>query len=563
MSQGHHDEKPRVKKEPVHKEPEHITVIGVTNYRNKPMKFGIKIDDRRRHVYIIGKTGGGKTTLMENMMVSDILGGNGVGVIDPHGDFAEKLLAMVPADRIDDVVYFNPADVENPIGFNPLEKVTNEHRHLVAAGLMGVFKKIWIDAWSARMEYILNNTILALLENPGSTLLDIMRMFSDAAYRKEVVSNLTDPVIKSFWVNEFAKYEQKFATEATAAIQNKVGQFVSNPLIRNIIGQSKSTINMREVMDGRKIFIANLSKGRVGEDNTALLGAMLITKMQLAAMSRVDTPEKERKDFFLYIDEFQNFSTESFANILSEARKYRLSVTLAHQYIGQLVNQGNTVVRDAIFGNVGTIITFRVGAEDAEFLEKEFTPELTADNLVSIGKHSVYIKLMIDGLVSRPFSASTLPPYPTPEITFTDVIIENNRRKFGHSKELIEKKINDSFKPPEPKPRPARQEQPLNILRNAPPGGRSGERHGGQFRHGGDSSRGHGQGGQSGERRRTDHRPQPGALKEILNRSLEQKPEPRQSDNVKEPPGAISAYEAPKQGNADQAEPGEENGLRG
>lgn len=563
MSQGHHDEKPRVKKEPVHKEPEHITVIGVTNYRNKPMKFGIKIDDRRRHVYIIGKTGGGKTTLMENMMVSDILGGNGVGVIDPHGDFAEKLLAMVPADRIDDVVYFNPADVENPIGFNPLEKVTNEHRHLVAAGLMGVFKKIWIDAWSARMEYILNNTILALLENPGSTLLDIMRMFSDAAYRKEVVSNLTDPVIKSFWVNEFAKYEQKFATEATAAIQNKVGQFVSNPLIRNIIGQSKSTINMREVMDGRKIFIANLSKGRVGEDNTALLGAMLITKMQLAAMSRVDTPEKERKDFFLYIDEFQNFFTESFANILSEARKYRLSMTLAHQYIGQLVNQGNTVVRDAIFGNVGTIITFRVGAEDAEFLEKEFTPELTADNLVSIGKHSVYIKLMIDGLVSRPFSASTLPPYPTPEITFTDVIIENNRRKFGHSKELIEKKINDSFKPPEPKPRPARQEQPLNILRNAPPGGRSGERHGGQFRHAGDSSRGHGQGGQSGERRRTDHRPQPGALKEILNRSLEQKPEPRQSDNVKEPPGAISAYEAPKQGNADQAEPGEGNGPRG
>src|SRR5271170_7974409 len=354
-----------------------VTPIGFYNFRgNKERKFGIKVDDRRRHIYVAGKTGVGKSTLLENMAIADIRSGKGIAIIDPHGELAEKLLDFIPEERLDDVIYFDPSDMEHPFAFNPMEQVGTEFRHLVASGIMSVFKKIWIDAWSARMEYILNNTLLALLEFPNSTLLGILRMFAEPEYRKRIVSNLKDPVIKAFWQNEFARYSQKLETEALAAIQNKVGQFVSNPLIRNILGQSRSTINMRDIMDSGKIFIANLSKGRMGEDNSALLGAMIITRMQLAAMSRVDISEEKRRDFFLYVDEFQNFATASFANILSEARKYHLIITLAHQYIGQLVsNDGNTKVRDAVFGNVGTIITFRVGAADGEFLEKEFMPE--------------------------------------------------------------------------------------------------------------------------------------------------------------------------------------------
>ena len=452
---------------------EEVTLLGLTSFRNKKVKFGIKKDDRRRHAYIIGKTGGGKSTMMENMIINDILAGRGVGLIDPHGDFAEKLLDYIPEERVDDVVYFNPSDTEYPVGFNPLEKVTNEHRHLVSASMMGVFKKIWIDAWSARMEYILGNTILALLEYPGATLLGIMRMLSDKKYRAKIVSELTDPVIKSFWTNEFARYSEKFETEATAAIQNKVGQFISNPLVRNIIGQSRSAMNMRRIMDEKKIFIANLSKGRIGEDNSALLGAMLITKMQLGAMSRVDIPEKEREDFYLYIDEFQNFSTESFAGILSEARKYRLCLILAHQYIAQLGgSSGSTTVRDAIFGNVGTLITFRVGAEDAEFLEKEFTPYLTASDLVGLSKYNVYLKLMVDGLVSAPFSAETIPPNPMPEVSFAKEIIDNNRSRYATPRNVVSERIDEDFMGSSEQIQTKierRGEQSLNILRSQPP----------------------------------------------------------------------------------------------
>ena len=313
-----------------------ITFLGLTTFRNQRKKFGIKTDDRRRHIYIVGKTGMGKTALLENMAIQDIQAGRGVGFIDPHGEAAEKLLDFIPKTRINDVVYFNPADIDYPISFNVMERVGLEHRHLVTSGLMGVFKKIWPDVWSARMEYILNNSILALLEYPNSTLLGVNRMLAEPEYRKKVVDRVTDPVVKSFWVNEFARYAQRYEVEATAAIQNKVGQFISNPLIRNIIGQVSSKIDMRAIMDGGKILIANLSKGRIGEDNSRLLGALLITKLQLAAMSRVDIPEEERRDFYLYVDEFQNFATGSFVDILSEARKYRLSLTLANQYISQL-----------------------------------------------------------------------------------------------------------------------------------------------------------------------------------------------------------------------------------
>ncbi len=446
-----------------------LTVIGQTTAHNKNVVFGIKKVDRRQHVYVIGKTGSGKTTLMENMVVNDILAGRGVGVIDPHGEFAERILKFVPPERVEDVVYFNPADVEHPIGFNPLERVGEEYHHLVASGLMGVFKKIWIDAWSARMEYILNNTLLSLLEYPGSTLLGVMRILTDKVYRNEVVSHLSDPVVKNFWINEFSRYTQRFETEATAAILNKVGQFVSNPIIRRIIGQPHSTIDLRKIMDEKKIFIANLSKGRVGEDNSELLGAMLVTKMQLAAMSRIDIPEAERQDFYLYIDEFQNFSTESFANILSEARKYRLNLTLAHQYIAQLVTGQVSTVRDAVFGNVGTMIVFRVGADDARFLEREFTPTFTEADLVNLSKYHIYIKLLIDGTASKPFSAQTLPPPKFPEKSMSEEIVEMSRTRYGSPKEAVDKKIDEELRASKGEvsdKAERRSEQPLEILKS-------------------------------------------------------------------------------------------------
>ncbi|MEK7565230.1 MAG: type IV secretion system DNA-binding domain-containing protein [Patescibacteria group bacterium] len=424
-----------------------ITLFAETNFRNEKRRFGIKKDDRRRHTYIIGKTGMGKTTMLENMIISDIIHGKGLGFIDPHGDSADKILEFVPPERINDVIYFDPSDLDMPIAFNAIENVEAEKKHLVASGLMGVFKKIWPDVWSARMEYILNNTILALLDYPGATILGIMRMLSNKEYRKQVVDQIKDPMVKSFWVDEFAKYTDRFAAEATPAIQNKVGQFLSAAVIRNIVGQVNSAIDMRKVMDEGKILIMNLSKGKIGEDNSKLLGGLLVTKLQLAAMSRVDIPEEERRDFFLYVDEFQNFATESFGNILSEARKYRLALILANQYIAQLVQSvggsKSTAVRDAIFGNVGTLISFRVGAEDAEYLEKEFAPEFVATDIVNLAKYNVYLKLMIDGASSRAFSATTLAPYPKPAVSNRDEIIKHSRETYGTPREDVENEIAD------------------------------------------------------------------------------------------------------------------------
>jgi hypothetical protein len=417
-----------------------ITFFAKTNFRNREVAFGIREDDRRKHMYIIGKTGMGKTTLIENMVIQDIQNGNGVAFVDPHGDSAEKVLNYVPANRINDVIYLNPADLEFPIAFNPLESVDPKYKHLVASGLMGVFTKIWAGVWSARMEYILSNTILALLDSPGNTLLGIARMLVNKTYRKKIVDNVRDPVVKAFWTDEFANYNEKFRTEAIAPIQNKVGQFLSSSVIRNIVGQTKSTIDLRDIMDNKKIFILNLSKGRIGEDSSALLGAMIITKLQLAAMSRVDIPEEERKDFYLYVDEFQNFATESFANILSEARKYRLNLIVAHQYINQLISNKSTVVRDAIFGNVGTIVAFRIGADDAEFLEKEFTPTYTETDLVNLTKFHVYLKLMINGIASTPFSANTLPPIGQPTDSM-EKVIKVSRERYGTPKNVVEQKI--------------------------------------------------------------------------------------------------------------------------
>ncbi|MEK7607013.1 MAG: type IV secretion system DNA-binding domain-containing protein [Patescibacteria group bacterium] len=413
-----------------------VVLFAETNFRNQKRRFGVKTDDRRRHFYCIGKTGMGKSTLLENMIIADIKAGHGVCVVDPHGDLAEKILEYIPSNRVNDVIYFNPADMDFPIGFNVLESVDTSHKHLIASGLMGVFKKIWPDVWSARMEYILNNAILALIEYPGSTLLGINRLLTDKEYRKRVLGKVNDPVVKKFWLGEYANYTEKFQNEAIAPIQNKVGQFLSTSIIRNIVAQVKSTINMREIMDTGKIFIVNLSKGRIGEDNSRLLGGILITRLQLAAMERVDIPEKERRDFYLYVDEFQNFATESFANILSEARKYRLNLIMAHQYIEQL----DETVRAAVFGNVGTLVVFRVGAADSLFLVNEFAPHCTEEDLVNLTKFDIYLKLMIDGVASRPFSATTLSPLTEPTGQ-KDKIIRVSREHYAEPRETVEKKV--------------------------------------------------------------------------------------------------------------------------
>lgn len=418
-----------------------ITVFAKTNFRNREVPFGIKTDDRRRHMYLIGKTGMGKTTVMENMAIQDIRNGHGLAFLDPHGDSIQRILDCVPANRINDVVYFNPADLENPIAFNILEAVESKYKHLVASGLMGVFTKIWANVWSARMEYILNNTVLALLESPGNTLLGITRMYVDKKYRKRIVDNIKDPVVKAFWIDEYANYNEKYRTEAIAPIQNKVGQFLSSAIVRNIVGQPKSTIDLREIMDKKKILIMDLSKGRVGENNSALLGSMLVTKLQLAAMSRTDIPEHERSDFYLYVDEFQNFATDSFATILSEARKYRLDLIVGHQYIAQLENEKSTKVRDAIFGNVGTMVVFRIGAADAEFLETEFAPIFMPVDLVNLPKYHVILRLMINGVASDPFSAVTVPPSPDYFTGNAEKVMKVSRERYANPVAEVEERI--------------------------------------------------------------------------------------------------------------------------
>lgn len=421
-----------------------LTYLGLASFRNKNQIFGIKRKDRRQHVYVLGKSGTGKSVLLSNMIIQNINNGEGVCVVDPHGELVEGVLGAIPPHRIKDVVYFNPADTDFHLGLNVLELIDPQYKHLVASGLMGIFTKIWANVWSARMEYILNNAILALLETPGSTLLGVTRMLVDKPYRKTIVDNLKDPIIKGFWVNEYETWQDKFRNEAITPIQNKVGQFLSSSIVRNVVGQAKSTINLFDIMNEGKIFLVNVSKGRIGEDNSALLGGMIITKLQLAAMERVRIPEDDRKDFYLYVDEFQNFVTDSFASILSEARKYRLNLTVAHQYTAQLVTGNGSAVRDAVFGNVGTMIIFRVGADDADFLEKEFEPEFMAQDIVNLPNYRVYLKLMIDGVTSRPFSARTLPPIVAhSDKAIEEEVIKSSRALYARSKEVVEAEINE------------------------------------------------------------------------------------------------------------------------
>jgi Type IV secretion-system coupling protein DNA-binding domain len=416
-----------------------LTIVGASNFRGGRQTFGIKTVDRRRHIYIIGKTGMGKSVLLENMIFSDVRSGRGLAVVDPHGDLADSVIDFVPASRTNDVVILDPSDISHPFAFNMLESGNNPDRqNLIASGLLGVFKKMYSDSWGPRLEHILRNCLLALAATPNTSMLGIMRILVDEDYRRRIVSKLENPMVRSFWVDEFGKMQDKMRTEAISPIQNKVGQFLSSPMVRNIVGQVKSTVNIRFMMDTGKIIIVNLSKGKIGEDNSSLLGSMLITKFQLDAMSRADIPEKDRKDFYLYVDEFQNFATDAFATILSEARKYKLNLTMANQYIAQMPEE----VRDAVFGNVGSILTFQVGFDDAEYFSNQFSEEVLPNDIVSLPKYNAYTKLMIDGMPSKTFSLATFPP---PKLEFEEgrreKIVRLSHERYCTPREVVEDKI--------------------------------------------------------------------------------------------------------------------------
>ncbi len=382
-----------------------INFFARTEFKNKMVNFGIRKEDRRRHMYIIGKTGTGKTTLIANMAINDMRNGEGLAVVDPHGDLSEILLDFVPSFRLNDVCFLDPSDRFHPFYLNPLEVRDPHYRELVASGIVAIFYKLYSYSWGPRLEYILRNAILTLLSKPNSTLVEIPELLTNRAFRKKIVERINDRILKNFWEKEFDQMSEKLQTEAISPILNKVGQFVSSPLIREIIGHPRSTLNLEEMMNKGKILILNLSQGKIGEDNAALLGAMFITKMQLAAMGRVGIPEAERRDFYLYVDEFQNFATSSFVKILSEARKYRLNLILANQYIAQVPEE----VQKAIFGNCGTLISFLVGAEDSQVLAREFGGVYKEEELVGLGNYQIVIKLAIENLTSRPFYAFTLP----------------------------------------------------------------------------------------------------------------------------------------------------------
>ncbi len=414
-----------------------VAIFGETNFQNEKIRFGIRTSDRRRHLYIVGKTGVGKSKLLELLILSDLKANHGLIVLDPHGDMAQEILRFVPEDRKDDVIYFNPLDVEYPIGFNPMESVVSfELKQNVVGGFIAIFKKLFGLNWNERFEHVLRYTTLALLDYPQTNILGITRMLTDNLFRQLVIKYISDPVVKKFWTTEFASWNDQFAQEAIVPIINRVGQFVANPIIRNIVGQTRSGFSFDDIINQGKIFVANLSIGRLGEENSALLGSMLITKIWQSAMSRASIPEEQRKDCFMYIDEFQNFATSAFSNIFSEARKYRLNLIVSHQYMQQLPNE----VRSTIFGNVGSIVSFRVGGEDAQILAREFEPVFETNDFLNLDFRTFYIKMSIDGKVSRPFSAQTL-TFPVPTADKSQEIIERSRQKWGMFKKDVEREI--------------------------------------------------------------------------------------------------------------------------
>jgi DNA helicase HerA-like ATPase len=398
--------------------------------------FGITAADRRHHVYIIGKTGTGKTTLLRNLLVQDIEAGHGVGLIDPHGDLANEILDYIPPSRIDDVVYFNPADLDFPIGFNLLQNVPAEGRHRVASGIVGTFRAIWPDSWGPRTEYILYAAVAALLECQNVSVLGITRMLSDDHYRRWVLKQVKEPMVRSFWINEFDNYEKRFRQEAIAPIQNKLGQLLMSAPVRNILGQVKRKIDSRFMMDDRRIFIANLSKGLLGEDKANLLGSVLLTSFQLAAMERANIPESERRDFFLHIDEFQNFTTDTFTSVLSEARKYKLGMVLSNQYTAQI----REPIKDAVFGNVGTLISFRVGGADGKELAQEFGSGYAPEHFTGLHNHEVLVRPLVAGEQVAPFTGKTLPPQ-SHFYGQREKILRRSREKYATPRKIVEDKI--------------------------------------------------------------------------------------------------------------------------
>ncbi len=407
-------------------EKKEINFFARTEYKNKVATFGIKREDRRKHLYIVGKTGTGKSTVIANMVINDMRNGEGMAIIDPHGDLTNVLLDYIPSYRINDVAYLDPSDTEYPFHINPLEVKNQVYRELVASGIVSIFYKLYHYSWGPRLEYILRNTILTLLSMPNSTLLGIPELLTNDKFRMKAVEKISDPVLKNYWAYEFNKMSEKMRSEAVSPILNKVGQFLSSQTIRNIVGTPTSTIDLEEMMNQGKIVLVNLSQGKLGEDNSALLGAMIITKIQLAAMNRVYQQEANRRDFFLYVDEFQNFATQSFIKILSEARKYRLNLTLANQYIGQIDED----IQNAIFGNAGSLVSFGVGATDARPLSREFGEKFTEDELVGLGNYQVVMKLSIDNHTSNPFSATTL-PLPRAHNQNREKVIKNSRERFA------------------------------------------------------------------------------------------------------------------------------------
>lgn len=420
-----------------------ISAFGVTNFRGISHQFGMLRYDRSRHVYIIGQTGAGKSGLLELFALSDIFHNQGYAIIDPHGDFAINNMKFIPGSRLNDVIYFNPADTAYPLGFNPLEVTNPNQKTNISSEVIGVLKRMFGDSWGPRLEYILRYTILALLDRPEATMLDITRMLTDKEFRKETLGYCRDTVVLQFWNVEFASWNDKFVAEAIAPVLNKVGAFTANPIIRNIIGQPKSTFNIRQIMDEGKILIVNLSKGLIGEDNAAILGSFLVTKIQLAAMSRSDIPDvRDRRPFYLYVDEFQNFATDSFATILSEARKYGLNLTVANQYISQM----SETVRDAVFGNVGTMISFRVSADDAPILAKQFEPNFESIDLLQMHNRNFVINMVIGGEKTPAFSARSL-ELPPSQADNTPHIIEHSRRMYSKSREDVEREISAIIMP--------------------------------------------------------------------------------------------------------------------
>lgn len=416
-----------------------ITPIGITNFRNTNQPFGIKDNDRFGHIYCIGKTGTGKSTLLLNMAISDIERGHGICVIDPHGDIAETILNYIPKERIQDVLYFNPKDLDYPISFNPLYKIKPAYHHIAVSGLIATFKKIWIDSWGPRLEYILRFALHTLLDYPKATLLDIQPLLTDFMFRNKVLSYNTNSYIHQFWRNEFDKYSPALKAEAITPILNKVGIFATSQLLRNIVGQKGHSIQIGELMDNKKIIIANLSKGELGEDATSLLGSMLITSIQLTAVARSSQPETHRTPFYVYVDEMHSFVSLSFTDILAEARKYKLSLFLTHQYAGQVHEK----ILSAIIGNVGTLICFRVGSEDALKLKYEFAPLFSETDLIALPRFTMYIKLMIEGATSKPFSAKTIALKETIQ-SYKQEIIQTSRKLFSRYYELVEDEMTEA-----------------------------------------------------------------------------------------------------------------------